>query len=56
MQMKENANSKFPNLKLNYFMNIHSYHGKKLSRLKFVVMNIMMIQRTEVMTLAINAP
>lgn len=51
MQMKY---TKFPNVKLNYIINIIFNHEKKPSRLKFVVMNIMMIQGTEVMMLARN--
>lgn len=41
-------------MKLNYFINTISNHEKKQSRLKFDVMNIMMIQGTEVMKLDRN--
>lgn len=45
---------KFPNAKLNYFINTISNYEKKLSRLKFVVMYHHNIQGTEVMMLARN--
>lgn len=51
MQMKY---IKSPNVKLNYFINTISNHEKKQSRLKFDVINIMMIQGTEVMKLDRN--